>query len=307
MKTRQDRLSINRLFDPKHPRDVLREIRNLLDAWYEPALVRTVIKHFHLVKKLYSGKYRGFRACNTEYHDLRHLHSVLLAAVRLLDGCNLAMPSILPAAQVERLCLAALYYESGFIQESWDVDGTGAKYTRIHTRRSHDFIRGQAARLQIPADMVNDICRLVSVTDLAADWDDSIFPSPEACQAARILASADILGQMADRLYLEKLLFLYYELREAAFPGLNTAFDIIREMTTYYDATQDRLHGKLGSVDQYLALHFKVRHGMDVNLYQEAVDRQMNYLQVIIDDPHKNFRTKLRRLDLNAHELGYYA
>jgi hypothetical protein len=304
---RHARLSVSRLFDPRHPREVMREVRTHLAEWYEPDLVRSVARHFRQVNRLYRGKIRGFRACNTEYHDLRHLHSVLLAAVRLLDGCNLALPSILPADQALALCLAALYYESGFLQESWDVDGTGAKYTRIHIRRSHDFIRTQAARLRIPAGLVDDICLLASATDLAREWNDGAYPRPGLRLAACILGSADILGQMADRIYLEKLLFLYYELREAAFSGMNTAFDIIRETSSFYDAAQDRLHGCLGSVDRHLAMHFKVRHGIDSDLYREAIDRQMNYLQVIIDDPHKNFRTKLRRLDLNAHELGYYA
>ena len=30
---------------------------------------------------------------------------------------------------------------------------------------------------------------------------------------------ADLVGQMSDRAYLEKLLFLYYEFKEAGFPG----------------------------------------------------------------------------------------
>ena len=54
-------------------------------------------------------------------------------------------------------------------------------------------------------------------------------------------------------------------------------------------------------------MHFRVRRGMDSNLYLDAIERHMHYLQVIIDDPHTNFRNKLRRMDLNKLELAYFA
>ncbi len=300
------RIQVARLFDQSKPRVVLKEICQVLGAWYGRAMVGDVCRHYRLLRRLYRGKYRGYRACNTDYHDLQHINDVVLATIRILDGCNLTQSAILPQAEAHQLCLAALYHDSGFIQESWDTDGTGAKYTRIHIRRSQDFIRTQAVHLRIPLPFVDGICLMVSATDQALEWEELSFASMAEHQAACIVGSADIVGQMADRLYLEKLLFLYYELREAAFTGLTTAFDIIRNTAAYYDSTQARLHKDLGNVEANLRPHFRVRHGIDQDLYQEAIERQMQYLQTIIDDPHTNFRNKLRRIDLNKKELNYY-
>jgi hypothetical protein len=300
------KLQTANLFDQRNHHQVVKETRIILGEWYERPVVAGVIRHLDQVRRLYRGRYRGYRKCNTDYHDLHHVYGVLLATVRLLDGCNLALPAPMPPREATQLCLAAIYHDSGFIQESWDHDGTGAKYTRIHIRRSHDFIRTQAVRLGIALDLVDGICTMISATDQALEWEELAFASEPEHLAACVVGTADIAGQMADRLYLEKLLFLYYELREAAFSSCGTAFDIIRNTAAYYRTAQARLKKDLDGIDQHYQLHFKVRRGVDAQLYQEAIAKQMQYLQVIIDDPRTNFRHKLRRLDLNKKELSYY-
>ena len=120
--------------------------------------------------------------------------------------------------------------------------------------------------------------------------------------AAEILAAADILGQMADRAYLEKLLFLYNEFREAGIAGYDNAFDILRKTAGFYESTKARLDGPLGRVSGKVTEHFSQRHGVPRNLYREAVIRQMAYLETIIADDSGDFRKKLRRLDLDTVE-----
>ncbi len=41
------------------------------------------------VKLLFKGRYSGYRASNTQYHDFEHTVSVTLATARLLHGCYL--------------------------------------------------------------------------------------------------------------------------------------------------------------------------------------------------------------------------
>jgi hypothetical protein len=43
--------------------------------------------------------------------------------------------------------------------------------------------------------------------------------------------------------------------------------------------------------------HFRDRYGTDENLYMVAIDRQMHYLETIIEDESTNFRAKLKRGD----------
>lgn len=104
---------------------------------------------------------------------------------------------------------------------------------------------------------------------------------------------------MADRTYLEKLLFLYYEFREADFPGYDTEFDILRKTLGFYESTKIRLFETLNNASNYAYEHFESRYGVKKNLYMESIQRQIDYLQSIIDDDSANFRTKLKRLDLD--------
>jgi hypothetical protein len=110
---------------------------------------------------------------------------------------------------------------------------------------------------------------------------------------------------MSDRAYLEKLLFLYYEFREAGFEGYETEFDILRKTLVFYESIMHRLNNTLLSSYRYIETHFAVRHGVQENLYLKAINRQMAYLKEIIRDESSNFRAKLKRLNLNEAEKRY--
>ena len=107
---------------------------------------------------------------------------------------------------------------------------------------------------------------------------------------------------MSDRAYLEKLLFLYYEFKEAGFAGYETEFDMLRKTMGFYELTVSRLDGDLGGVRAMARRHFAERWGADHDLYAEAMGRQMDYLQNILDDASTNFRKKLKRLDLELSQ-----
>jgi hypothetical protein len=123
--------------------------------------------------------------------------------------------------------------------------------------------------------------------------------------AGAILATGDLLGQMSDRAYLEKLLFLYYEFKEAGIEGFNTTFDILRKTLSFYEITKEKLDSDFFSVYDDLVYHFKERYNIPENLYMVAIDNQIKYLVDIIEDESTNFRNKLKRLDLEKIELDY--
>lgn len=122
-----------------------------------------------------------------------------------------------------------------------------------------------------------------------------------------MLGSADILGQMSDRAYLEKLLFLYHEFREAGIPGYETEFDILRKTREFYAAVKGRLRDTYLHMFELATHHFRERCEVNKNLYIVAVDRQMAYLDKIVDDETTNFRHKLKRGDqakLHGRRVG---
>ena len=115
------------------------------------------------------------------------------------------------------------------------------------------------------------------------------------------------LDPVTDRAYLEKLLFLYYEFREAGVPGFDSEFDILKKTKSFYDIAMKRLDTDLSQVYRYAAEHFRARHGISTNLYIESIERQMKYLDGIIEDSSSNFRKKLKRLDLETIESSHYS
>jgi hypothetical protein len=275
-------------------------------SWYPEGDYGLIANVVSWVKRLFSGDFPGYRGCNTEYHNLFHTTDVLIASARLMDGMGFSSHK-LPESTALNLYLASLLHDTGYIQEAEDQAGTGAKYTKQHVDRSRAFLARNAELMGIPAERVMPISILIECTDLRINPTDISFESEAERDAGFILGSADLLGQMADRAYLEKLLFLYYEFKEAGFPGYNTEFDILKNTMGFYESTQRRLDIDLARTYRFASRHFAERYGVDENLYVKSIEGQMNYLQTILDDSSCNFRKKLKRLDLEGYGPGLTA
>lgn len=292
---------LSSLIDISKPRSILADAKLFYKANYIKANFKLVEKAFLLTKRLFDGRYPGYLACAVAYHDYVHSLSVFSATSRLLDGCELSGLSIGPDRASE-LLIAALLHDSGYIRVEGDETGTGAQYTKVHVDRSAAFVRREAAAFGLSDDAAARAARIILATDLARPWGSLEFEDEAERTGAQMLASADLLGQMADRVYLEKLLFLYYEFREARIEGYHDAFDILKKTASFYESTKARLDGPLGCVSTKAKEHFSVRCGIDEDLYREAIARQMAYLDTIIADDSDNFRKKLKRMDLAAIE-----
>jgi len=287
---------LSALIDTKVPKQVLREVSRNFTRHYKAGDFKGVKKNFKLTIKLFHGKFRGYRACNTSYHDLSHTMDAFLAVSRLIHGYNLK-ETPLPAGTAANLLNAALLHDTGYIQEDWDVDGTGAKYTESHVERSVDFINENHEHFGIFDSDLDLIIQLIKCTGLNAVISETDFDSHGSFISGCILGTADLLGQMSDRAYLEKLLFLYREFREAGIGDYATEFDILEKTVGFYDITLKRLKGPLQSVFIHAKAHFRDRHSIDENLYMDAIDRHIEYLHRIVEDDSTNFRHKLKRGD----------
>ena len=299
---------VSLLVDPSQPRSVLKDAKKFLRGSYPGAEARLLERAFVQAKRLFDGRFPGFLACAAEYHDYAHTVSVFAAASRLLDGCALAGISIDPSIAVDVL-VAALLHDSGYILEEGDYAGTGAQYTKVHVDRAAAFALREAPAFGLEPERAARVGRMILGTDLARNLGtlrDECLREDERL-GIEILAAADLLGQMSDRAYIEKLLFLYYEFREAGIEGYSSAFDILSKTAGFYESTKARLDGPLGRVSGRSREHFEARYGIDRDLYREAIDRQMAYLDSILADDATNFRSKLKRLDLAGIERTHDA
>jgi hypothetical protein len=110
-----------------------------------------------------------------------------------------------------------------------------------------------------------------------------------------MLGTADLMGQMADRTYLEKLLFLYYEFKEGGIMGYADELDLLKKTMDFYDMTQKRFTNVLGGMNKYMRYHFKARWNLDKDLYMEAVNNHIHYLEFILENHEKDYRGHLKR------------
>ena len=294
-------LDLHGVLDHGNPDAVLRYVGKIFSQAFPDASFSDVKHAFHLVHDLFYGRFPGYAACRTGYHDYRHTIDVFVAALRLLDGGALSGRGI-SAVLAEDVLIASLLHDSGYIQEVEDEEGTGARYTRTHVVRSAEFVRYHAFAFALTRDRIERIARLITGTDLAVDWNSLPFADERERTAGAVVAAADLLGQMADRAYLEKLLFLYFEFREAEIEGYKTAYDILRKTSLFYDGIAERLNGPLGRVSYDARFHFRERCGEDRDLYRDSINRQMTYLSDMMVDNTINFRKRLRRIDLEQVE-----
>jgi hypothetical protein len=299
-------VQLAQLLDMRDPDKVIEEVLRIFYYHYSEDSALRVRLAFSQVRSLFAGEFPGYRQCLAEYHDFNHTMSVLLTTARVLDGYNIERVFLSEQLAVQ-LFLAALLHDTGYIQEDWDTEGTGAKYSQHHEQRSIDFLKKHFSVFEIDEDETEPIIRLIQATDLKTDFVKIAFFNEEEQDAGAILGSADILGQMSDRAYLEKLLFLYHEFREAGIHGYETEFDILRKTREFYQIVKDRLRDTYLHTFELAHHHFRERHQINQNLYIVAVDRQMAYLDKIIGDTSKNFRHKLKRGDqtkLQARRAG---
>ena len=162
---------------------------------------------FEDVLLLFNGKYPGYRKCVTEYHDLKHTTDALLAAVRLMHGAVLT-GNTLGEKNMTLGIISALLHDSGYIQDKDDHSGTGAKYTLTHIERSIAFMDKYFRTHHFSRNDFSRCSDSLHCTGLQTELAEIRFQSKEIELLGKIMGAADLLGQMADRTYLEKLPFL---------------------------------------------------------------------------------------------------
>ena len=249
---------------------------------------------FNAVTDLFNGNWPGYRSCNTEYHDLCHTADAFLAMARLTHGA-VADGETFTNRDITMGLIAILLHDVGYIQEEHDTEGTGAKYTADHVQRSIDFLERHSSELGLADEEIADCRAMILCTDFAVDISNVVFSSAKVKLLGKIQASADLLAQMADRAYLEKLLFLYYELAEGGIQDFESELDLLKKTVSFYDYIAQRLKTTLDATDRHMISHFLARWEIQADLYQVAIEKQRNYLNQILEIPNSDPRDHLKR------------
>ena len=260
----------------------LEETMPLVSALLDDAGAAMFVRVFEDVRAIFEGQYPGYRASNTSYHDFAHTASVVLATARLIHGCEMDGVSFSP----ERILLtliAAFFHDTGLIQTENDRHGSGAKYTVGHEERSVRFFAAYLANTDFSEKEIENGAGFIRCTILNRVPQSIPFADEEARTCGYILGSADLMAQMADRLYLEKLLLLFKEFEEARLPGFDSELDLLRKTQDFYSQiARKRLEESLGGVSAHMRAHFNQWLGIDADFYTEAISKNIRYLEAVI-------------------------
>lgn len=284
------------------------EIGAIFAARYPGADLAPLTQIFADIDALFEGRFPGYLRCDTLYHDLRHTLDMTLATARLIEGHDRAAcgPEQLGPRRAILGVVIALLHDSGYLKRvSEGGVENGAIFTKVHVSRSADFLArylpsiGYAAEAPLAA-------RLVHFTGYEMDVDDIKVDDPRDRLLGCMVGTADLIGQMSDRMYLEKCReYLYQEFvygsvaRETLPDGREivryaSPEDLIYKTPGFYEyVARDRIHKKLDAADRFAAVHFGGE-----NQYQSEIDRNMHYLKEAIE------RADLARLRRSCYSLS---
>ena len=263
------------------------EIVRIYKSLYAVGEPVAISRAFDDAVALYRGLFPGYSRCDTEYHDLQHALEVTLAMARLLDGYERSRvegPAI-GARLFELGVVCALYHDIGYIRRANDTRHTnGAEYTPIHVSRGGRFLRDYLPKLGMEefADVAGAILHF---TGYETPVSEIRVPDPIYRLVGTLLGSADIIGQMSDRCYLEKCRDrLYPEFVAGGITvrrteaGEEVVFasgeDLLRKTPGFYKNASKRLDVDLGGAYQYAQAHFG-----GPNLYMDAVQQNIRFVE----------------------------
>jgi len=284
-------------FEPwfNKPQYIMTEVKDIVRVMFPHFDFDSVLRPYVDVKHLFSGQYPGYRKCNTFYHDWQHTEDCLLATVRLIHGAQLNGYDFSERG-VRLGIIAALMHDTGYIQKLNDRKGTGAKYTRIHVVRSINFMKTYFAHHGYTREDFHFCRNCLQCTGIEVDIETINFESSENEIIGKILGTGDLVGQMSDANYLEKLPILYQEFLESGISNYKSEVDFLEKTFDFWETTKRRFVTELGGVNGYSRAHFKARWGIDRELDTEAIEWNMARLKNILELQPKNGSQYLRLL-----------
>ena len=243
---------------------------------------------FEDIDRMYHGRLPGYYACDTDYHDLRHILDVTLAAARLYAGYEKIHGGAEQALGLERFqqgITAALFHDIGYIRHHHDAKHKqGAEYTKTHIARGIRFLASYLPTLGKQA-WVEKMSKLLHFTGYEKQV---TMENPVDHTLGCLLGTADLIAQMSDRAYLERCrdyLYLEFKVGKVAAPGdsdqpFESPEALLRETPQFIRMTIDnRLDGLFGSVYRYAEDYFAGE-----NLYMDGIKRNCSYLEGLLEE-----------------------
>lgn len=293
------------------PAAVAAEVRRIYRDSYRKPDWQPIEHSFGDVTLLYAGANPRYRACDTSYHDLQHVMEVTLAMARLMHGYQRAGREPLDARLFALGIVLALYHDCGYVRHRNDSRHVnGAEYTLTHVSRGARYLWKYLPHIGM-ADLAPVAAKVIHFTGYEIPVSRIRVKEPVHRVLGNLLGSADILGQMADRCYLEKChdrLFPEFEAggiaRRRRPDGqiqivFASADDLIAKTPDFYETAAQRLDAQLDAAYRYIEPHFGGH-----NHYVSAVEQNIQYARKLAGTPDKPRKLRRRPPDVVAAAQG---
>jgi hypothetical protein len=174
-----------------------------------------IAQYMQATENLFEGLDPAYQPMDTAYHDISHTLQATLCLSELLSNRHYekAEPQI-SAHDFKRTLLAILFHDIGYLKTRDDTEGTGAKYTNVHEKRSAKVAREYLQGRGWPEDDIVFVQNLISATGPLADLTEIPFRTEIERAMGQAVCSSDYVGQMSDPSYPDKLSVLFQEFEE---------------------------------------------------------------------------------------------
>jgi hypothetical protein len=292
--TRRSDFDVTDTVQVSSPEAVLAAVESLYGAtWPQQSLdpLRLAFEHF---QKLFAGESPGYFGVDTVYHDRQHTLDVTLALARLIVGYERQTNETTRLGGERALVglVIGLFHDVGYLRRVDEPESrNGAEFTRTHVTRGSRFLEeflpviGLGAWVPMAREIIHFTGYEVPFAEIEAR-----VPDPRDIALGHLIGTADMVGQMADRCYLEKCrdrLYAEFVLGGVALPlakngGLQVKYasglDLLRQTPEFISEVRTkRLDGEFRSAYR----HFANLYG-GANPYMEAIDRNVTYLRQIL-------------------------
>ncbi len=249
--------------DTKDPTAVEVEVQAAYRAMFPDGDPLFVPRVFGWAIECFTGSYADYQAVDARYHDFEHTLQGTLCMARLLRGRHQARAQPLLTQRLFQLgLLGILLHDTGYLKQRGDAEGTGAKYTVTHVSRSAEFAARLLSEKGFSTDDVKAVQNMIRCTGVDAALRSIAFQSELEQMVGHALGTADLLGQMAAKDYVDKLPILYTEFAEATrytqdkthfITLFRSAEDLLRRTPTFWEHyVQLKLNRDFGALHRFL-------------------------------------------------------
>jgi hypothetical protein len=291
------------------PQEVLRAVGRLFASTWPRMQMAPLERAFTDFDALFAGRMPGYAGVDTVYHDRQHTLDVTLAMARLLAGYERQADASeqLTSERAAVGIILALFHDVGYLRRSSDHEqSNGAEFTRNHVSRGAEFVKDYLPRVGLP-QWAAMAAQIIHFTGYEKPFEQIATSDARDRMLGRLLGTADMIAQLADRCYLEKCrdrLYPEFVLGGVAMSSgqgvravrYASGLDLLRQTPAFVAQTREtRLDAQFGGAYRYLEILFDGH-----NPYIEAIDRNMQYLEQILRS--ESWRMLRRNPPLHAAE-----